>query len=207
MRAYCQHMRESYGNTAEAVIERKFQRTDGKGYYCVKNTGEPDLSYAETIRGFVGIIRSELGAKIDYTQFYKDIAKTAPGVASDAYIPMSGLKSQTARGARFFVDNFPGIAEVEGYCYRNIAGSGSLSDHAKGLAVDLMMKEISGKDGKAIADYAVQNADALQIRQVIWDGRIWTQSKPYWHDYHPACGKTNDTQMHRDHVHLSFKAN
>ena len=203
MRTYCQLMKSSYGNTAEKVIESKFQRADKAGYYCAKDSGAPDLSYADTIRGFVGEIRSAIGAEVDYSKYYASISPSVPGKSSNVRVPTGGLKPQTIAGASYIVNNFPGISEVEGYCDRNIDGTDRKSDHAKGLAVDLMVNNVSGAEGTAIAKYLAENAETMKVRQVIWNGEIWTREKG-WHHFSPANGSTDDTSEHRDHVHVSF---
>lgn len=79
------------------------------------------------------------------------------------------------------------------------------SDHPKGLAVDNMVGSDRAK-GDAIATYAVANASRLGITYVIWYARIWEPGKG-WQTYHHPSGGTSPTQLHMDHVHISFLAN
>jgi hypothetical protein len=79
------------------------------------------------------------------------------------------------------------------------------SDHPKGLAVDNMVGSDRAK-GDAIAAYAVANASRLGITYVIWYARIWEPGKG-WQTYHHPSGGTSPTQLHMDHVHISFLAN
>jgi len=79
------------------------------------------------------------------------------------------------------------------------------SDHPKGLAVDNMVGSDKAK-GDAIAAYAVANASRLGITYVIWYARIWEPGKG-WQTYHHPSGGTSPTQLHMDHVHVSFLAN
>lgn len=100
--------------------------------------------------------------------------------------------------------------------------SGVDRDHQEGRAVDAMMTE--GEDdyrtpagrqkGDRIADWVVQNADALGVKYVIWYERIWTRSGDgvgspgSWAPYdYPLGGNSTDTVAHRDHVHVSVYGN
>jgi hypothetical protein len=79
------------------------------------------------------------------------------------------------------------------------------SDHPKGLAIDNMVGSDKAK-GDAIAAYAVANASRLGITYVIWYARIWEPGKG-WQPYSHPSGGTSPTQLHMDHVHISFLAN
>jgi hypothetical protein len=86
-------------------------------------------------------------------------------------------------------------------------GSVPGSDHPYGRAIDVMVgyPSASGRAlGWRIANWAVGNAAALDVKYVIFNGRIWTPSAG-WHGYrHPAdpCN-CNPTLRHDDHVHIS----
>jgi peptidoglycan hydrolase CwlO-like protein len=86
-------------------------------------------------------------------------------------------------------------------------GSVPGSDHPYGRAIDVMVgyPSASGRAlGWRIANWAVGNAWALDVKYVIFNGRIWTPSGG-WHAYrHPAdpCN-CNPTLRHDDHVHIS----
>lgn len=90
-----------------------------------------------------------------------------------------------------------GIKTVGGW---RAVGSVPNSSHPKGLALDMMIDNIpSGKAvGNALAAYAVANASAYGITEVIWYHRIWTKARG-WHEY-------NGPSPHTDHVHLTFSA-
>ena len=58
--------------------------------------------------------------------------------------------------------------------------------------------------GWRIANWAAGNAWALDVKYVIFNGRIWTRGRG-WHAYrHPSdpCN-CNPTLRHDDHVHIS----
>lgn len=88
------------------------------------------------------------------------------------------------------------IATVYGYSMRNVAGTNTLSDHARGLALDFMTRT-----GSALAEYVVGNAGRLAVTYVIWNRRIWSVERAAegWRPY-------NGVSPHTDHVHVSFKA-
>jgi hypothetical protein len=88
-------------------------------------------------------------------------------------------------------------------------GSVQGSDHPYGRAIDVMVAYPgrTGRDlGWRIARWAVANADRLDVKYVIFNGRIWTRSRG-WHGYrHPSdpCN-CNPTLRHDDHVHISVR--
>jgi hypothetical protein len=90
------------------------------------------------------------------------------------------------------------------------SGSVPGSDHPHGRAIDVMVGYPSS-DGRAlgwrIATWASANAWALDVKYVIFNGRIWTPGRG-WHGYrHPAdpCN-CNPTLRHDDHVHISVRS-
>jgi hypothetical protein len=99
-----------------------------------------------------------------------------------------------------------GIRSVGGW---RAVGSVEASDHPHGRAIDAMV-DYPSPEGQAlgwrIAKWAVANADALDVKYVIFNGRIWTRSRG-WHGYrHPSdpCN-CNPTLRHDDHVHISVR--
>ncbi|MDX5961796.1 M23 family metallopeptidase [Rhodococcus opacus] len=100
--------------------------------------------------------------------------------------------------------------------------SGVDRDHQEGRAVDAMMtggeddyRTPGGKGkGDKIAEFVVQNADALGVKYVIWYEKIWTRNgngvgtPGSWAPYdYPLGGNSTDTVAHRDHVHVSVYGN
>ena len=82
-------------------------------------------------------------------------------------------------------------------------GSVPGSDHPRGRAIDVMTWS-NRSLGWRIASWAAGNAWALDVKYVIFNGRIWTRSRG-WHGYrHPSdpCN-CNPTLRHDDHVHIS----
>jgi len=83
------------------------------------------------------------------------------------------------------------------------------SAHYDGRAVDIFVRPISRANkirGWAIAQYLVAQADRLDIKTVIFDGRIWTagwKSGDKWRDYDPPETAGDRAILeHRDHVHV-----
>jgi septal ring factor EnvC (AmiA/AmiB activator) len=88
-------------------------------------------------------------------------------------------------------------------------GSVPGSDHPRGRALDVFVSH-PGAQGRAlgwrVANWAADNAWALDVKYVIFNGRIWTGGEG-WHAYrHPsdACN-CNPTLRHDDHVHISVR--
>jgi hypothetical protein len=97
-----------------------------------------------------------------------------------------------------------GVRSIGGW---RAVGSVEGSDHPHGRAIDVMVG-YPGPSGRAlgrrIAGWAVTNADRLDVKYVIFNGRIWTRTRG-WHGYqHPSdpCN-CNPTLRHDDHVHIS----
>jgi hypothetical protein len=90
------------------------------------------------------------------------------------------------------------------------------SAHYDGRAVDVFFRPISEQSrnrGWAMAHYLVAQAARLDIRTVIYDGRIWTagwRSGDGWRPYSPdTSGESAETAAileHRDHVHVDVFA-
>jgi len=87
------------------------------------------------------------------------------------------------------------------------------SAHYDGRAVDIFVRPINRVNnirGWAIAHYLVAQSDRLDIKTVIFDGRIWTagrKSGDGWRTYDPpASSGDRDILEHRDHVHVDVYA-
>lgn len=82
-------------------------------------------------------------------------------------------------------------------------------DHPSGHAVDFMVNNLgTGGDartnpvakstGDALADYITQNAKALGVKYIIWNGRSWNTQRGTWEKY------SSTSNMHYDHVHVTW---
>lgn len=107
-------------------------------------------------------------------------------------VKLKGVSSTTAKAASYFSAKY-GINNVGGYRSK---GSVPGSDHPKGRAADFMTS--SRAQGTALANDAVKNYKAWDIKYVIWYRQIWTPSQG-WHKY-------SGPSPHTDHVHISFNS-
>ncbi len=97
---------------------------------------------------------------------------------------------------------FPQIDSAGIYNCRVIAGTDSMSLHGVGRAIDIMIPTVGGDAdndaGDAIANWLVQNAEAIGAQTVIWDHAIWRVSRS------PQYGGYNGSNPHIDHVHMEL---
>ncbi len=81
-----------------------------------------------------------------------------------------------------------------------------ISDHPKGLALDLMIPNYKSSAGKAlggnVATWARKNYRSLGIHYVIWNQRIWNIERDREGWRHMAS-RGNDSANHKNHVHIS----
>lgn len=90
-------------------------------------------------------------------------------------------------------------------------------DHARYLAVDLMIADYKSPAGVAsgdkIAQFFIDNATAFGIEYLIWQDRIWLGPMQGWKPYSTGgyggmyTGNWNDTTRHMDHVHVNVYGN
>jgi peptidoglycan hydrolase CwlO-like protein len=117
-----------------------------------------------------------------------------PNTASYNYL------TPTAKRVYGLVERIFDVHSIGGWRpYGSVPGS----DHPYGRAIDVMTWS-NRSLGWRIANWAVANAWALDVKYVIFNGRIWTRSRG-WHGYrHPSdpCN-CNPTLRHDDHVHIS----
>ena len=123
---------------------------------------------------------------------------------NSTHVQCNGLQAHVRTCANHIANNFSGVKGVGGFSQRNIAGTRTISDHALGLALDFMVP-LSSRYGDNIAEFLKNNAEKLNVKYIIWNGRICSAKNDWvWRAYkHPGGGGGN-TLMHRDHVHVSF---
>lgn len=101
----------------------------------------------------------------------------------------------------------PCVPYIGGYAKRNIAGTGTVSDHSTGNADDIMLPaNYDDPDvhemGWEIADFWRANAKTAAVKYIIFYDRIWSPGDADWRPYtHPGCG--GDVCQHHNHVHVS----
>lgn len=103
---------------------------------------------------------------------------------------LGGVTSNTAKAADYFGNKY-GIKNIGGY---RSHGSVPGSDHPKGRALDYMTRDV--KKGNALANDLIKNANAWNVKYVIWNRYIWQPSSG-WRKY-------SGPSPHTDHVHASF---
>ncbi|GAB3720798.1 coiled-coil domain-containing protein [Nocardiopsis oceani] len=83
----------------------------------------------------------------------------------------------------------------------------SEDDHGTGHACDFMMSANGGMPtpenqelGQQISDYAIEHADRMGVKYIIWEQHIWQSTSRQW----TFMNDRGDlTQNHFDHVHIS----
>lgn len=90
--------------------------------------------------------------------------------------------------------------------YRS-SGSRDPNGHPAGLALDFMVPlDDDGKAlGDAISQYAIDNADHLNVKYIIWYQRIYHIDRP-GSGWQAMDDRGSATQNHLDHPHISFTA-
>jgi hypothetical protein len=107
-----------------------------------------------------------------------------------------GLRPHVKAEADFIVNTW-GL-QVLGFAFRNIEGTNTLSDHARGLALDAMLPSNQTQRqniGDAIFNHYIQNAKTKHVHYVIWQHTIWSVERGS-HAY--------TKNSHFNHVHISF---
>ena len=83
--------------------------------------------------------------------------------------------------------------------------------HPRGNACDYMFAAGTPATGKALEDgnkfaqWAIDNADRLEVYYIIWQGKMWTRGTGQWKQYggYGGASKQNATTGHFDHVHVN----
>lgn len=102
-----------------------------------------------------------------------------------------GQEAANYLGGKFGISSIGGVGERS-----------NMSDHPAGRAIDLMTSDVA--KGDAIAAEAIRLQNVLDATYMIWNERIHSFDSRGWQPYSHPSGATDDTSMHRDHVHISF---
>ena len=115
-----------------------------------------------------------------------------------------GLLQGTSLLRDYITLYFPQAYSIGGYACRPIVGdSNSMSVHATGRALDVMIETVGGEAdntaGDVIGNWLIEHSELIGIQMIIWDRWIWNASldPPKDHDYtgqHP----------HHDHLHVEL---
>ena len=99
---------------------------------------------------------------------------------------------------------FRGISSIGGYnCRQNSANRAETSVHGTGRALDIMISPVNrranGAVGDPIANWLVQNAQAVGIQYIIWNHTRWSGSRSGRKD-----GVYGGPNPHIDHIHVEL---
>ncbi len=200
MRAYLELMTTSYGNSADNVLKRDFQRLDGGGRYATSSR------YYSDIRSLVGEVRQALGAETDYTEFYAKLKAQGGGLVKfdepQDIQRMNPLLLSTLNQAAIEL----GFNQIFVSCsitgHSPFTTSGHPSRHMKGLAVDIATIDgvacnVNNRVGKEKAE-----------RLVAWLKQNGFSTREYGNERAVLWGFNDPSRggNHNNHIHVSMKA-
>ncbi|MFK7986977.1 MAG: hypothetical protein AB8I08_13210 [Sandaracinaceae bacterium] len=112
----------------------------------------------------------------------------------------------TAQLGTYLTGRFAGASRFEGYnCRRNTADPSRMSMHGTGRALDVYVPLSSGDAdnglGDPIANWLIENADALGVQFIIWDRTKWNVSYSGRKDR-----SYGGSHPHHDHLHIELNA-
>src|SRR5699024_8966862 len=126
---------------------------------------------------------------------------TCPETGSDVE---NGLTANALLVFRCGKNQFPDISSWGGVGDR---ANNPNSDHPNGRAVDVMIPGYDTSEGNArgweIAEWYQTNSEALGVRYVIFDRKIWTGGTSWEAYIHPSGNTTDPNLNHTNHVHVS----
>lgn len=88
----------------------------------------------------------------------------------------------------------------------HVWGKAVSGEHATGRALDFMVFRDRAA-GEWIASYLTRNANRLGVAWVIWQQAFWSVNPGKYgpaRQWNPMENRGNDTQNHKDHVHVLF---
>jgi len=132
------------------------------------------------------------------------VAYTAAGAWAGGANCGGGLRAGTREVGDFVKVTFAGVSGYGGYsCRPNTANTAQLSVHGSGRAIDIMIPLKSGDAdnarGDQIANYLVQNAEAIGVQFIIWDRNDWGASRAA-----PKLRAYGGPHPHTDHLHVEL---
>jgi hypothetical protein len=121
-----------------------------------------------------------------------------PGKCSGSFTPGADqLKN-------YILSRHPGVSRIGGYnCRANSANRSKTSVHGVGRALDIMIPTVSGRANSAVGDpianWLVQNAEALGVQYIIWNRMKWSGSKTG-----RKHGRYGGPSPHINHIHVEL---
>ncbi len=106
---------------------------------------------------------------------------------------------------QYILSNFPGVTSIGGYsCRPNTATPSETSVHGTGRALDIMISTVGGKAngavGDRIANWLVENAQAIGVQYLIWNRVRWSGGYAAGRKVAPYTGPN----PHIDHIHAEI---
>ncbi len=201
--AYCDFMIEGYGNIAENVIDRNFQRINKRGYYAVLDNMQPNYKYFNDVERIVGEIRRAVGAEERYesTGSFTFNGQGTGAVKFEEAQDIPRMSPELIAALNQAASEL-GFKEIFVTCAITGHGkntkSGNPSRHMQGIAVDI--GAIDGKRCNTNDPQGAAKADALVA---------WLQTKGF---VHTTSESGNDRAViwrsdgHYNHIHASLRS-
>jgi peptidoglycan hydrolase-like protein with peptidoglycan-binding domain len=106
---------------------------------------------------------------------------------------------------QYILSNFAGVTSIGGYsCRPNSATPSETSVHGTGRALDIMITPVGGKAngavGDRIANWLVENAQAIGVQYIIWNRVRWSGERAAGRKVAPYTGPN----PHVDHIHVEI---
>ncbi len=219
---------DDYGATQPDCYEFKGAGA-GQGL-CVKNaaasvwnrtSGTVTVFYNSGFGGSSQAVATGVKANLNATLKNQNASHQIGGSSGGTYgapgtnpYPSAATVAPAATQRTQFVDNEIARLTGETQCYVGAYRSyqAATSNHNTGNALDCTISNAIGTyptatqkaQGWKLAEWLKQYAVRLQVRYVIWDGKIWSvaRSSEGWRTYTGGSGVTDG---HYDHVHVSVQ--
>ncbi|MEZ4389790.1 MAG: SH3 domain-containing protein [Polyangiales bacterium] len=135
----------------------------------------------------------------------QSVGYDSPGSWSGGRNCGGGLLAGARELGTYIRANFRNVSRYEGYnCRPNTASTSQLSVHGTGRAIDVFIP-LSGSSadntyGDAVANWLVQNAQAIGVQYLVWDRSSWSASRPAGSKLRAYTGP----HPHNDHIHIEL---
>ncbi len=130
---------------------------------------------------------------------------TFPVVYDTAHTPTRGPQPGAIDLRDWILVNYPDLGDLGIYNNRPVRGGSSLSTHAEGRGIDIgtpsetAPTEPARATGRVLADLLVEHHAALGVQQIIFDRRLWRNTRAAI-GWRPYAGKN----PHRGHLHIEL---
>ena len=132
-------------------------------------------------------------------------------IAGLSFTAQDSLQPNVAAARQFIKQTWTEAQKnsIGGFQKRNIAGTGTPSDHSFGLALDVGNGSGNNRPnaeqlayGTSVASWFCSNPQAFGVKYVIWNNQMNTGKG--WKVYHGGTYANNMSLGHFNHVHISF---